>query len=110
MRDLSELKTGLVRIAAPPLLGATVLPKLISEVEKDHPNLKIRIEDVPTEVILTQVRSGLCDLGVGTFGSDQDGIDTMRVLKDRLMAFVVPQHEFRSHKEVDCKREFLCAF
>lgn len=29
------------------------------------------------------------------------GIDTMRVLKDRLMVFIIPQHELRHQEEVD---------
>jgi DNA-binding transcriptional LysR family regulator len=100
VRDLGQLKTGLVRIGAPPLLAATVLPRLINQVEQEYPNLKIRIDDVPMDVITTQVRNGIFDLGVGSFRSNDDGIEIMRVLKDCLMAFTLPDHELRHHAEV----------
>lgn len=88
VRDLGQLKTGLVRVAAPPLLGATVLPRLLPAVMATHPTLRIRIEDVATEAVITKVRSGMSDLGVGTFAQDEDGIENQRVLRDSLMLFV----------------------
>lgn len=103
VHDLSQLKQGLVRIAAPPLLGATVLPRLLKTVAKDYPNLKIRIEDVATEVIAPRVRNGLCDLGVGTFGAEEEGLDMQRVLRDQLMVFFEPEHEFRKAEELEWK-------
>jgi DNA-binding transcriptional LysR family regulator len=100
VRDLGELRVGLVRIAAPPLLCATVLPKLLQDVGGVHPNLRLRIEDVATDLIAPRVRSGLCDLGVGTFSPDEEGLDMQRVLRDRLMAFVQSDHAFRELEEV----------
>lgn len=100
VRDLGELRMGLVRIAAPPLLGATVLPKLLQEASSAYPHLKLHIEDVGTDLIAPRVRRGLCDLGVGTFGSDEEGLDMQRVLRDRLMAFVPSDHAFMKLEEV----------
>jgi DNA-binding transcriptional LysR family regulator len=100
VRDLGELKKGVVRIAAPPLLGATVLPRLINEVEKEFPSLTLRIEDVATNLVVPRVRNGLCDIGVGTFAAGEEGVDMMRVLRDRLMAFIPPEHSFRLEEEV----------
>lgn len=101
VRDLGQLRMGLVRIAAPPLLGATVLPRLLQEVASTHPNLRIRIEDVATDLIAPRVRSGLCDLGVGTFNSEEEGLDMQRILRDRLMIFIAPDHPFRALEEVE---------
>lgn len=101
VRDLGQLRMGLVRIAAPPLLGATVLPRLFQEVAKAHPNLHLRIEDVATDMIAPRVRSGLCDLGVGTFSGEEEGLDMQRILRDRLMIFIDPDHPFKALEEVD---------
>lgn len=103
VRDLSQLRMGLVRIAAPPLLGATVLPRLLQEVAKLYPSLKLRIEDVATDLIAPRVRNGLCDLGVGTFNADEEGIDRQHILSDRLMVFMQPEHAFKSLEEVGWK-------
>ena len=103
VRDLSELRTGLVRIAAPPLLGATVLPRLLQEVTKLHPSLKLRIEDVGTDLIVPRVRNGLYEIGIGTFSADEEGIDRQHVLSDRLMVFIEMDHPFKSLEEVSWK-------
>ncbi len=103
VRDLSQLRMGLVRIAAPPLLGATVLPHLLQKVTKLYPNLKLRIEDVATDLIAPRVRNGLCDIGVGTFSADEEGLDRQQILSDRLMVFLEPGHPFKSLEEVDWK-------
>ncbi|PVB59899.1 LysR family transcriptional regulator [Labrenzia sp. 011] len=103
VRDLSQLRLGLVRIAAPPLLGATVLPRLLQEVAKVYPDLKIRIEDVGTDLIVPRVRNGLCDLGVGTFTGDEDGLEKQDILADRMMVFMEEGHPLQVHEEVPWK-------
>lgn len=100
VRDLSKLRAGLVRIAAPPLLAATVLPRLTMKMATVYPNLKLSIEDLGVDLIVNKVRNGLCDLGVGTFNSDEENIDSQHILSDRLLLFAWQEHEFRSREEV----------
>jgi DNA-binding transcriptional LysR family regulator len=100
VHDLQSLRRGQVSIAAPPLLCATVIPRLITAVARDHPNLFIRIEDVGPEIVIEQIRSGRCDLGVGTFtGTDAD-LESQAAIQDQLMIFVSPDHEFAGLKQV----------
>lgn len=100
VRDLGQLKRGMVRIAAPPLLGATILPRLIRDVAAEHPALEVRIEDVGTDVIVENVRSGRCDLGVGTFAAGEAGLQSLPVLQDRLMVFCAPEHDFAGREHI----------
>jgi len=104
MDDLRQLRFGLVRIAAPPLLAATVLPRLLAEVASIHADLRLRIEDVGTDVIAARVRGGLCDIGVGTFKRDEEGVERQRALTDRLMVFMPPGHPFAAEKEIPWAR------
>lgn len=103
MDDLRQLRFGLVRIAAPPLLAARVLPRLLAEVAKMHADLRLRIEDVGTDVIAARVRGGLCDIGIGTFKRDEEGVERQRALTDRLMVFMPPDHPFAAEEEVPWK-------
>lgn len=100
VRDLGQLRRGTVRIAAPPLLGATILPRLLREVAAEHPDLVLRIEDVSTDIIVENVRSGRCDLGVGTFATGEAGLQSVPVLQDRLMVFCTAGHLFAGREEV----------
>ncbi|WP_206612693.1 LysR family transcriptional regulator [Paenirhodobacter populi] len=104
VRDLVELRMGMVRIAAPPLLAATVLPQLLIEVARVYPDLRLRIEDVGTDMIAPRVRNGLCDLGVGTFSPDEDGVEMQRILHDRMMVFVAPDHPFTAEQDIPWAR------
>lgn len=100
VHDLQNLRRGQVSIAAPPLLCTTVLPKLVKAVAEDHPNLFVRIEDVGPEVVIEQVRSRKCDLGVGTFSGNDPDLESQTALQDQLMIFTSPDHEFAGRDKV----------
>ncbi|WP_406872272.1 LysR substrate-binding domain-containing protein [Aminobacter sp. P9b] len=100
VRDLSSLKRGLVRIAAPPLIAGTILPRVLREVAAAHSELVLRIEDVSTDIIVEQVRSGRCDLGVGTFSPGEAGLDSQPGLQDSLMVFCTPDDEFAGRQQI----------
>lgn len=101
VRDLGQLRRGIVRIAAPPLLGATVLPRLVCEAMREYPELEIQITDVSTDIIIEQIRNGRCDLGVGTFAEDEAGLQSLTALQDRLMVFTSPAHNFARCESVE---------
>src|SRR3989338_5989400 len=47
--DLKALKRGLVRIAAPQLMSASVLPEVIAGFRQQHPDIEIRLLDCMVE-------------------------------------------------------------
>lgn len=104
VRDLSELRYGQVVIAAPPLLCTTVLPRLVRRIATEHPNLVVKIEDVGPEVVIEQVRSGRCDLGVGTFSGQDSDVESQTALKDQLMVFVPTSHDFAGEEQVSWRQ------
>lgn len=92
VQDLSNLRTGRLRIAAPPLLAATALPRFIRRAARQFPHLQIQIADVGTDGILDMVRSGGADIGMGTFQPNEDGLHSTSILQDGLMAFLPEGH------------------
>ncbi|QPM90269.1 HTH-type transcriptional regulator GltC [Pseudooceanicola algae] len=100
IRDLGALRLGQVRIAAPPLIAATVLPELLRRLRARHPELKLRVEDSGTDQIIASLRDGRCDLGVGSFDDGIDGVDQQTVLRDRLMVFAPADHPLRQRQDV----------
>lgn len=100
VRDLIDLRMGLVRIAAPPLLASTVVPRLLLELAREHPELRLRVDDVAVEEIAPRVRNGLCDLGMGTFDPDEEGLHIQRILRDRLMLFMPGDHALAAGETV----------
>ena len=100
VRELAQLRTGLVRLAAPPFLAATLLPALLRKVGEAYPGLVLTIDDVTTESILEQVRNGRCDLGVGTFPTGDPDLESQLAFQDQLMVFCSPVHAFAERDRV----------
>jgi DNA-binding transcriptional LysR family regulator len=63
--DLKLLKRGLVRIAAPQLMSASVMPEIIAAFGKEYPEIDIRLVDCMVDQVLPKVHSGEVDFGVG---------------------------------------------
>lgn len=88
VQDMRALRQGVVRVAAPPLLAATALPRVLADLARSHPGIQVRITDLGTDAIMAQIRAGQADLGLGTFPAGEDGFDRLPVLRDELMGFV----------------------
>lgn len=91
-RDLADLRAGHLRIAAPPLLAAAVLPRAMVRFAAAHPGITFDLADVGTEEMLARLRTGRADLAVGTFPADEPDIDRRPLLRDNLMLFCPPGH------------------
>lgn len=87
VHELAERRRGRLRIAAPPLLAAVVLPQAIAEFRKRFPGISIQLADVGTEQIVESVRNGKADCGLGTFSPAEEGIERLPLVRDSLMVF-----------------------
>lgn len=90
LRDIDDVvhsRRGIVRVAAPPLLAATILPNAIAEFSKDYPGVKVDLKDLPTDEIVTSIRSGELDWGFGTFFPGEDGTIQTRLTRDQMACF-----------------------
>lgn len=85
--DLVERRRGRVRIAAPPLLAAVILPRAIADFSQRHPGITVELLDVGTEQIVDSVRKGSADCGLGTFTPGSDGVTQISLVRDKLMIF-----------------------
>lgn len=61
----TQLKTGVVRVAAPQLMSCTLLPLVIAAYRAQHPDILVRLVDCAVENVTTRVLSGEVDFGVG---------------------------------------------
>ena len=85
-RDRAALRQGTVRLAAPPFLAATVLPRILVGFGARFPGLTLTLSDSSTTAILGAVRAGQADLGLGTFPAGETDIIRRAVLQDEMMA------------------------
>ena len=82
--DLVNKRRGLVSIAASPLSSSTFLPAAIAAFLERHPNVRVQLHDILTEGIVSEVRNGAAELGIGTFQQTLGDVDFVTLFNDRL--------------------------
>lgn len=96
----ATLATGALRIAAPPLLAAELLPVVMARFAEDHPGLRLHLADLPTDAIVARLRDGRADLGIGTFPPGLPDLDHRPLLRDALVLFAPADHPLADLPEV----------
>jgi DNA-binding transcriptional LysR family regulator len=61
----TQLKKGVVRIAAPQLMSCTLLPEVIAAYRVAFPDIQVRLVDCAVENVTGRVFSGEVDVGIG---------------------------------------------
>lgn len=77
---LKELRRGVVRLAAPEPLSCTLMPELIASYSARHPQVDVRFDDVPIELVLAELQNGRADVGFGPTGAIADDTIEAHVL------------------------------
>ena len=95
----TQLKKGVVRIAAPQLMSCTLLPEVIASYRAAHPDIQVRLVDCAVESVSSRVFSGEVDFAVGPEREPSSQIDAA-VLFEMPFVLVFPQ----AHPLEQCAR------
>jgi DNA-binding transcriptional LysR family regulator len=63
-RDVAQMKTGRVTLAALPSVSSTLLPQVMAELRSQHPGITIILKDALAERIVEMVRGGAVDFAL----------------------------------------------
>ena len=63
--DHTQLRKGIVRIAAPQLMCCTLVPEAMAAYRALHPEIDVRVADSAVENVIARVLSGESDIGIG---------------------------------------------
>lgn len=86
----TQLKKGVVRIAAPQLMSCTLLPEVIAGYRAAFPDIQVRLVDCAVENVTGRVASGEVDFGIGPEREPSAQIDAA-VLFDMPFVLVFPR-------------------
>ncbi len=86
----SQLKKGVVRIAAPQLMSCTLLPEVIAAYRAAYPDIQVRLVDCAVEHVTGRVFSGEVDFGIGPEREPSTQVDAA-VLFEMPFVIVFPQ-------------------
>jgi DNA-binding transcriptional LysR family regulator len=86
----TNLRKGMVRIAAPQLMSCTMLPEVIAAYRAEHPDIQVKLVDCAVENVNARVLSGEVDFGIGP-ERDAPAQVSARVLFEMPFVLVFPQ-------------------
>ena len=86
----TQLKKGVVRIAAPQLMSCTLLPEVIAAYRVAYPDIQVRLVDCAVENVTSRVLSGEVDFGIGP-ERDESAQIAAAVLFEMPFVIVFPQ-------------------
>jgi DNA-binding transcriptional LysR family regulator len=102
--SLTELRRGLVRVAAPETLSCTLLPELIAKYNLGHPGVDVRFDDVPIQQVLAGLQNGSTDIGFGPAGAMADeSVEAHMICADPLWVALRPDDLLTKGQSVSWK-------
>ncbi|MEI6804432.1 MAG: LysR substrate-binding domain-containing protein [Burkholderiales bacterium] len=90
--DLKAFKHGIVRVAAPQLMSASVFPQVIAGFRQRYPDIEIRLLDCMVEHVLPRVHSGEADFGVGPERESAADIEAQTLFESPFVVVLRPDH------------------
>lgn len=96
----TNLRKGMVRIAAPQLMSCTMLPEVIAAYRAAYPDIQVKLVDCAVETVNARVLSGEVDFGVGP-ERDTSAQVAAQVLFEMPFVLVFPQgHPLEAHERL----------
>ncbi|MDZ5433325.1 LysR substrate-binding domain-containing protein [Pseudomonas fluorescens] len=94
-QDLAEYANGVkgqVRLLCNTTAITEYLPELLADFLRDHPNLDIDLQELPSTRITHALRQGAADLGIVSDAVDTHTLDTLPFRDDPLVLIMPPGH------------------
>ncbi|HEY8361210.1 MAG TPA: LysR family transcriptional regulator, partial [Ramlibacter sp.] len=92
--DVRNRAAGVVRIGAPLVLAASVLPGMVREFRADRPKVTVRIRDVAVDQLVEAVDSGDLDLAIGPDRVHGSNVRRETVIDSPWVLWCSPEHPF----------------
>lgn len=96
-------RTGKVVIAAPLVLSSTYLAKVIAGFKTRFPEIELILKDTLPDEVVTQIRNGTADVGVGTLRRTESGLHTQDLFDESMVAIFTSDHALCRTKKLDWK-------
>jgi DNA-binding transcriptional LysR family regulator len=99
-RDTAAGRSGLVRLAVLPSVGATVLPPVLAALRAAHPGIRVVVRDAVARGVVALVKAGAVELGIGTEIEQDPEVEVAPLFEDRMVAVLPAGHRFEGWREV----------
>ena len=103
-QDLAEYAKGVkgqVRLLCNTTALSEYLPELLADFLREHPNLDIDLQELPSLRIIQALRQGTADLGIISDAVDTHGLQTLAFRDDPLVLIMPPDHPLKTANFID---------
>jgi DNA-binding transcriptional LysR family regulator len=97
---LMAKERGKVVIAAPLVLSSTYLPPILAAFRAAYPGIELVLHDTLPTQVLPQVRSGIADIGIGTFPASEADLQRVLLFTEAMVAVFPAAHRFAAVKRL----------
>lgn len=98
--ELRDLNAKIVRVAAPQVVAATLLPEMIVACTAENPDVRVHIVDSSVISLSDQVVNGTADIAIGPEQPVAEGISISALFESRWVLWCHPDHSLASKNQV----------
>jgi DNA-binding transcriptional LysR family regulator len=99
--ELAGAERGRLRIGSASAMVLTdQLPRILTELRKQHPRAEITVTSGTSEALVEQILAGELDIAFVSLPVDARGIQTERLSEDQLVAIASPRHKLAKQKTI----------
>jgi DNA-binding transcriptional LysR family regulator len=102
--DLRSLRTGLLRVVAPQMLACTWVAAVLGEFELAHPEVGLRVADAMADEVVSTVRRGEAELGVGPERATGEDVTSTFLMDVPIRLVCSAQHPLAQQRTVSWKK------
>jgi len=102
-QELAELKTinqGTLHLAASTIPGEYVLPRLLAAFRAEYPQVELELSISDSVDVVRRLLADEADVGVIGSAERQPGLRLERLLRDRVVLAIPPDHPFAGREEI----------
>lgn len=99
-KEAAAGRTGLVRLAVLPSVGATVLPPVLLRLRAANPGIRVVVRDAVADGVVELVRSGAVEIGIGIEMERDPEIEVTPLFEDRMVAVLPAGHRLEARRTV----------
>ncbi|WP_168735915.1 LysR family transcriptional regulator [Cohnella fermenti] len=101
--DLTELRSGSIKLGLPPVIGATLFPSLIGRFQEKYPRVALSFVEHGSRVLEQAVRDGDLELAVIMLPVEESLFNVAPIIRGQIALGVHPNHRLANRAEVALK-------
>lgn len=101
IQDVENFEAGEIHISSPGVLLDMYFPKLVTEYRRQHPAIRITVQESGTRTVVRDVREGAADIGLVMLPlEDGEDLNIVPIVQDEVHVYVQQDHPFARDRSI----------